>query len=177
LEDTVKKKIEDLRFEPGPDPGIDDLMAEPEPTKQVMTEHIATAVNPDSMIKVFEDRGYRITQWREIPTGEGRTSFQCFVHPRGRTLSVIVSSAPHPDVDGVEREWIHASMAGHPEGIMPTYEDLATLHRAVFGRRRWSYQVFAADSRHVNIRANALHLWGRADGANVLPDFGRMGTI
>jgi hypothetical protein len=37
--------------------------------------------------------------------------------------------------------------------------------------------VFAPPSEHVNIHDHALHLWGRLDGARVLPDFGRFGTI
>ena len=84
--------------------------------------------------------------------------------------SVIVTQADH---DGVE--WIHASIAR--ENVFPSYADLARLHKAVFGPRRFAYQVFATDERHVNIHAKALHLWGRADGRNVLPDFGQFGTI
>lgn len=82
--------------------------------------------------------------------------------------SVIVTAAPH---DG--EEWIHASIAG-PN--MPSYEELALLHRAAFGDG-YAYQVFAPASDHINIHEHALHLWGRADGARVTPDFGRMGTI
>ena len=41
----------------------------------------------------------------------------------------------------------------------------------------WAYQVFAPPWAHINIHPNALHLWGRLDGANVLPDFGSWGTI
>jgi hypothetical protein len=77
--------------------------------------------------------------------------------------SVIVSVADHGD-----DEWIHASIA-RPDR-MPSYDDLKLLHAAVFGDG-WAYQVFAPPSDHVNIHKHALHLWGRLDGAAVLPDF------
>lgn len=83
-----------------------------------------------------------------------------------RDGSVIVTQSDHDD--GVE--WIHASIAFADRD--PTYEELTVLHRGVFGRRRWAYQVFAPTARHVNIHEHALHLWGRADGTPVLPDFG-----
>lgn len=83
--------------------------------------------------------------------------------------SIIVTVGVH---DG--EQWVHASIA-HPE-TMPTYEELVLLHKAVFGDR-WAYQVFAPPSDHVNIHPYALHLWGRLDGTNQLPDFGKNGTI
>ena len=49
------------------------------------------------------------------------------------------------------------------------------MHRAVFPG--YAYQVFAPPESHVNIHGNALHLWGRADGKPILPEFGDMGTI
>jgi hypothetical protein len=87
---------------------------------------------------------------------------------RDRTGSVIVSSA---EFDGAT--WIHASIAGQE---MPTYEDLVQLHAAVFGDG-YAYQVFVPPSQHVNIHEHALHLWGRADGRPVTPEFGVWGTI
>lgn len=84
--------------------------------------------------------------------------------------SIIVSVAPF---DG--EQWIHASIA-HQDHT-PSYEDLTLLHRAVFQGRGWAYQVFAPPSSHVNIHPYALHLWGRLDGTNQLPDFGKNGTI
>lgn len=78
--------------------------------------------------------------------------------------TVIVTQAEH---DGAE--WLHASMAWPDRE--PTYAELAALHAGVFGRRRWSYQVFAPASEHVNIHKHALHLFGRVDGAAALPDF------
>jgi hypothetical protein len=84
--------------------------------------------------------------------------------------SVIVTRAEH---DGAE--WIHASLAH--ETRVPSYGQLVALHHAVWGDEGFAYQVFASSARHVSIHPNALHLWGRADGANVLPDFGGAGTI
>lgn len=84
--------------------------------------------------------------------------------------SVIVTCAPWDD--GIE--WCHASIA-RPD--MPTYDDLVLLHRAVWGPDGWAYQLFAPAADHVNLHAHALHLWGRLDGAAVLPNFGAHGTI
>lgn len=86
-----------------------------------------------------------------------------------QSAHVIVSAAVW--TDGIE--YVHASIA-KPDS-MPEYEDLVLLHEAVF--RGYAYQVFAPPERHVNIYAYALHLWGRADGDNILPEFGLYGTI
>jgi hypothetical protein len=83
---------------------------------------------------------------------------------------IIVSGWPEPD--GVY--WIHASMT-RADGV-PSYADLAMLHAAVWPAGN-SYQCFVPPGDHVNIHARALHLWGRADGARCLPDFGKYGTI
>ena len=83
--------------------------------------------------------------------------------------TVIVSVADHDGTD-----WIHASMAKADR--LPSYFDLVALHKAVWPEG-FAYQVFTTDERHVNIHGRALHLWGRRDGANVLPDFGEHGTI
>lgn len=85
--------------------------------------------------------------------------------------TIIVTLA---DDDGDRVEYIHASMSWCDR--MPTYEDLTRLHRCVFGDA-WAYEVFAPASDHVNIHPHARHLWGRADGRAVLPNFGRYGTI
>ncbi|MER5622486.1 hypothetical protein ABT061_15725 [Streptosporangium sp. NPDC002544] len=87
-----------------------------------------------------------------------------------RAGSVIVTQA---HTDGAD--WLHASIAWADH--IPTYDDLVTLKTGVFGDRREAYQVFPAKQRHISIHAHALHLWGRADGAPVLPDFGAAGTI
>jgi hypothetical protein len=70
--------------------------------------------------------------------------------------------------------WIHASLAWRDK--MPSYQDLKLLHNAVFGDH-FAYQIFAPAGKHINIHSYALHLWGRLDGKNELPDFGRFGTI
>jgi ParB family chromosome partitioning protein len=88
---------------------------------------------------------------------------------RHQPSSVIVSCAAYQGA-----EWLHASIAHQDH--MPTYEDLVLLHRAVFGDG-YAFQVFAPPSKHVNIHQHALHLWGRRDGSNLLPDFGAQGTI
>lgn len=80
--------------------------------------------------------------------------------------SVIVSA--WTDDNGTR--WIHASRTG--PGRLPTYDELMDLHRAVWPTG-YSYQVQAPADRHVNIHPHALHLWGRADGAPVLPEFAR----
>lgn len=64
--------------------------------------------------------------------------------------------------------WIHASIS-HPREL-PTYEEIKHVHAAVFGTG-WAYMPFAPPSQHVNYHEFCLHLWGREDGANVLPDF------
>lgn len=97
-----------------------------------------------------------------------------------RTASVIVTAFDYNESGGIadapDGEWLHASYCRH-DGVMPSYDELQMLHRAVFGDG-WAYQVFAPRDRHVNIHSNALHLWGRSDGCAVLPDFvGDSGTV
>lgn len=70
--------------------------------------------------------------------------------------------------------WLHASIS---RPTMPTYDDLVHLHHAVWADKGYSHQVFAPAADHVNIHPRALHLWGRADGSAVLPNFARLGTI
>ena len=85
--------------------------------------------------------------------------------------SVIVTTFDW--TDGVV--YHHASIARQS---MPSFEDLVTLHLAVWGVHGYAYQMFVPQSSHVNIHPHALHLWGRADGAPVLPDFGAgLGSI
>lgn len=94
------------------------------------------------------------------------------VHIDGNA-SVLVSVGPHiADPDGPD--WIHASMTR--ADTVPSYDDLKLLHAAVFGDR-WAYQVFAPPAHHVNYHTRALHLWGREDGAPVLPNFGMFGLV
>lgn len=88
-----------------------------------------------------------------------------------RLARIIVTGDHQSDANA---NWIHASIS-YTDHI-PDYEDLKLLHAAVFNGG-WAYQVFAPPSEHINIHANVLHLFGRVDGARVLPDFGRFGSI
>jgi hypothetical protein len=106
--------------------------------------------------------------WQPRPFGPCGITVE--VNAATRPGRVIVTQADHDD----GAEWLHASVAF---GTTPTYDDLTVLHRAVFGRSRWSYQVFAPAADHVNLHDHALHLWGRADGEPALPNFGQLGTI
>lgn len=105
------------------------------------------------------------------PGGFGFALYERRARARHLTGSVLVSQA-----DWEDGEWLHASI--DRINRMPSYDDLAALHKAVFGSR-YAYQVFAPASRHVNLRKFALHLWGRVDDSDglVLPDFGKHGTI
>jgi hypothetical protein len=87
---------------------------------------------------------------------------------------VIVTQSPVPNGQDLT-EWIHASLAWHDR--TPSYDELMLLKRAVWGDVGEAYQVHPGKGRHVNIHSHALHLWGRADGRRVLPDFGQFGTI
>ena len=88
------------------------------------------------------------------------------------TGSVIVTTS---DVPGDPYEWTHASIAWTTQ--MPSYEWLCRLKEAVWGGDGYAYQVFVLASEHVNIHEFALHLWGRADGAPVLPEFTRLAGV
>ena len=90
---------------------------------------------------------------------------------------IIITCGPAPDDpqgDNSVDNWFHASISRRE--VMPSYDDLALLHHAVWPDG-YAYQVFAPPSAHINIHPYALHLWGRPDGAIVLPNFGAMGTI
>jgi hypothetical protein len=87
----------------------------------------------------------------------------------------VIVTGDHASESEEGVNWVHASISRKAD--MPTYDDLALLHRAVFGEEGWAYQVFAPARQHINIHEHVLHLFGRADGERVLPDFGRHGTI
>lgn len=89
----------------------------------------------------------------------------------GRTVIVSYDPESDPDVP-----WIHASISYHQQWRMPSYSDLKQLYAAVFPGGH-AYQAFVPPEEHVNIRSNVLHLWARLDGAPVLPNFGKFGTI
>lgn len=73
--------------------------------------------------------------------------------------SIIASAAWK---DGVE--WVHASFAYSDKVTVPTHDDLMLMHEAIYGGG-YAYQVFPSIDKH------ALHLFGRADGQPVLPEF------
>jgi hypothetical protein len=81
--------------------------------------------------------------------------------------SIIISADVHRDTG---LTYIHASITG--KDAVPSYADLALLHKGVWGDDGYAYQVFAPASEHVNIHPHALHLWGAADGHPILPEFG-----
>jgi hypothetical protein len=66
-------------------------------------------------------------------------------------------------------DWLHASMTD--VGQVPSYEQLCALHRIVWGTTGHAYQIFVPLVEHVNVHPFALHLFGRFDGARMLPDF------
>lgn len=143
------------------------------------------AVAYGQMAKTFEAAGWLIRSAAPAPD-DPITSIQLHLYhhhrrdPLGDLLraSVIVTQGrlPEPMLNGgPDVSWLHASIY-LGDNVTPTYEDLATLHRAVFGRRRHAWQCFVPASAHVNIK-QVLHLWGRVDGANMLPDFGALGMI
>ena len=75
-------------------------------------------------------------------------------------------------LDGVE--WIHASVSRRD--AIATHQDLVELHAAVWPDGH-AYQVFVPPAEHININEFVLHLWGRMDGARVLPDFAVLRSI
>ncbi|MEV8439237.1 hypothetical protein AB0425_17820 [Actinosynnema sp. NPDC051121] len=89
-------------------------------------------------------------------------------------IIVTSSDVPRDLAPDLDDDWVHASFSRRSG--LPSYDDLVLLHRAVWGDG-YAYQVFVPPAQHINISPNVLHLWGRADGRPVLPDFGRFGTI
>jgi hypothetical protein len=100
-----------------------------------------------------------------------------FVRSDAKRSIIITSSDLGPNI-GDGHTWLHASISAHPDGApVPEYAELAELRYAVWGEAGWAFQVFAPAASHINIRTNALHLWGRLDGQRIHPDFGWAGTI
>lgn len=121
--------------------------------------------------RVITRAGYRVEG--VSPFGPCGVAFRV-LHRRGLgggyALGIIVSQA---DYDG--DEWMHASLSRPAR--MPDYADLVMLKDAAFGPDRVAYQVFPKVERHISIHEFCLHLWGRTDGADLLPDFGAEETI
>jgi len=91
----------------------------------------------------------------------------------GNGRGIIVSWDPDSEPG---TDWLHASISYEKPYRFPSYADLKMLHHAVFADGH-AYQCFVPSAEHINITANVLHLWGRADGKPALPNFGREGTI
>lgn len=101
---------------------------------------------------------WRVTNYG--PTGV------CLYHAPSR-YSVVVSQGQVAEDDATQ--WIHASVANAE--FDPSYIDLAVLHRAAFGDDKYAYQLFVPRSYHYTFHQHALHLWGRADGQALTPEF------
>lgn len=138
-----------------------------------------TTVNP---LRVRQVMGRKV--WTP-PTSYGPTGWRLYAHTRTPdgpasltplgTIVITVSELPDAQDVGDFTYWTHASMSWIDR--VPTYDELVQLKRAVWGDDGEAYQVHSRAERHVNLHEFALHLWGRADGSPVLPDFGRFGTI
>ncbi len=127
------------------------------------------SVIPTSLNALAIRRGLRRIGAYAAPERHGPDGWYFVSMPSGQG-SVIVTCSDHDD----GTEWVHASISWADR--MPTYLELSILHDSVWPDG-YAYQVFAPPSAHINIHPYALHLWGRLDGARVLPDFGAPGTI
>ena len=65
-------------------------------------------------------------------------------------------------------EWIHVSYSRAKE--TPNHYDTVRVKEAFLGDR-YAYAVFPPSDRYVNIHRHCLHLWARADGSAVTPEF------
>jgi hypothetical protein len=124
------------------------LSVKPARLSKTLREHLPAGVHPSA----------------PRPHGPAGVSVLLLNRDDQRVGSVIATQASHGGVD-----WLHASISWTDH--MPDYDDLVTLKAATFGEDRECYQVFPVAARHVNIHPHCLHLWGRADGHAVLPDF------
>jgi hypothetical protein len=133
------------------------------------------AISYQGLIATLDRAGWDVTMFRPSPD---RAGFQLHGEHRRRVeasgkpqrCSIIVSQHVFDDQD-----WLHASIYLGDQ-TTPTHEDMTMLHRAVFGRRRHAWQCFVPADQHVNLK-EVLHLYGRVDGRNVLPDFRIFGQI
>ncbi len=65
-------------------------------------------------------------------------------------------------------EWVHVSYSRAKE--TPSHADTCRVKKAFLGDR-YAYAVFPPASKYVNIHEYCLHLWARADGLPVTPEF------
>lgn len=121
---------------------------------------------------------FSILEKRAIDGPQLQLSDEAIVERHWVIGSVIVSEAngklygDDPDV-----WWLHASMAYTIDRQPPTHAEMSALKAAVFGPKRYAYSVWPAEADHVNYHPNALHIYGRRDGARLLPDFRIGGMI
>lgn len=126
------------------------------------TEREADILDAETMVKAL---GFG---WQK-PEVHGEDSWM--LHGPNRTIIISIDNYTEPGTP-----WIHASISYLAEGRIPSYSDMKQMHAVVFGDGH-AYECFVPSAEHINIRANARHLWGRLDGKSVLPNFGREGTI
>lgn len=120
-------------------------------------------------IKAITHRLHTLDRTWDKPQEMGEDAW--FILGNGKGIIISLDTDSEPGVD-----WIHASFSYQVNQRYPSYFDLKLMHAAVFGDGH-AYQCFVPPDQHISITANVLHLWGRADGKPVLPDFGRYGTI
>ena len=71
------------------------------------------------------------------------------------------------EIDGVW--WRHTSVTRY-DGRMPRHLDVAFIKREFHGDG-YAYGVHPPKAKYVDIHSRCLHVWGRLDGAPVLPEF------
>lgn len=82
-------------------------------------------------------------------------------------LQILFSVSEEDD----KQIWIHVSVS-RSNGTVPDYRDMKYVKDCFFGNNRYAYQVFPTQEDHYTLPfIEVLHLWGRADGHPVLPDF------
>lgn len=135
---------------------------------------IPTVVNPLQLRRTMGRKTWAPPE----PFGPCGFRMYAFRHDRVEPIGTIIvttSELADAQASGDFTDWTHASFSWVHR--VPTYDELVLLKSAVWGDDGEAYQVHPRAERHVNLHEHALHLWGRADGAPVLPDFGKLGTI
>ena len=101
--------------------------------------------------------------WRKVVDSLDGASYR---GPKGITAIVSVAK----ELDGLL--WVHLSVAHRDR--LPTYEELKLAKALFIGREKQAIQVFAPESRHINLHCYCLHLWHCLNGQPI-PDFTRGG--
>jgi hypothetical protein len=142
------------------------------PTAQEITALVASAeafkeANPDADISWPE-----MPTNRELPPGWGIRGefdpYMTFYRRREAKGALNVAVSARVEADG--RRWLHVSVSRNER--MPSYQDMKDAKRIFVGPERIAYQVFAPESKHVNVHRFCLHLWCPLDGP-VTPNFER----